>query len=68
MLVWDMGVAHQPVLGVPFVGVAVFVDDGLKPQRVGIAHRCLGWVQEGHQAATGVMRAGDPQAPSEQEP
>lgn len=42
------GAAHQLVLGVPSVGVAVLVQDGLQPHRVGIAHHRLGWGQERH--------------------
>lgn len=57
VLVWGTGVAHQPVYRVPFVGVAVFIDDGLQPQGVGIAHHRLRWVQEGHQAAAGHLQS-----------
>lgn len=49
ILVWGVGAAHQPVLGVPIIGVAIFGVVDMKPQRVGIAHHGLGWGQKRHQ-------------------
>lgn len=44
---WGGGAAHQSVLGVSVMGVAVLVDGHLQPQGVGVAHHCLvgggGW-------------------------
>lgn len=42
--------AHQSVLGVAIVGVAVLTDDRLQPQGVGVAHRYLGDVETGREA------------------
>lgn len=49
ILVWGVGAAHQPVLGVPIIGVVIFLVEDIKPQRVGIAHHGLGRGQKGHQ-------------------
>lgn len=45
---WGGGTAHQLVLDVPVIGVAVLIDDSLEPQRVGVAHDHLRWGQERH--------------------
>lgn len=69
--------AHQSVLGVAIVGVAVLTDDRLQPQGVGVAHRYLGVrKREGRRMrCTGAGRSGraqlggattsDPSAPSD---
>lgn len=46
-LTWGRGAAHQPVLGISVVGVAILIDDDLQPQGVGVAHHCLGWGRGG---------------------
>lgn len=47
ILVWGVGMAHQPVPGVPIIGVAIFAVQDLKPQSVGIAHHGLGGDRRG---------------------
>lgn len=42
------GAAHQSVLDVPIVAVAILVDDSLQPQGVRVAHRHLRRGQERH--------------------